>query len=52
MNDSSPPFEPALEDLRGGLDRDTFRAALLRGREAWLATAVRFLLDGPGGAIP
>jgi len=40
----------ALEDLRTGLGGETMRAALLRGREAWLAQAVRFLLDGPGGA--
>ena len=39
----------ALEDLRAGLGPEAMRAALLRGREAWLARAVRHLLSRPDG---
>ncbi len=40
----------ALERVRDGLGADAFRAAALRGREAWFARAVRHVLDGSGGA--
>lgn len=40
----------ALESVRSGLGPDAMRAALLRGREAWLARAVRHLSEGPDGA--
>ncbi|MCE9636758.1 MAG: CHAT domain-containing protein [Planctomycetes bacterium] len=39
----------ALESMRAGLRPETMRAALLRGREAWLARAVRHLLAGADG---
>ena len=39
----------ALERVRAGLGTDAMRAALLAGREAWLARAVRHALAGPGG---
>ncbi len=39
-----------LERVRAGLGPDALRAAVLRGREAWFARAVRHVLDGPGGA--
>jgi CHAT domain-containing protein len=40
----------ALEAVRAGLGPDALRAALLEGREAWLARAVRHTLDGPDGS--
>jgi hypothetical protein len=44
----------ALERVRAGLGPDAMRAALLTGREAWLARAVRHALagdDGPSAAL-
>lgn len=44
----------ALERVRAGLGPDAMRAALLTGREAWLARAVRHALaddDGPAAAL-
>lgn len=40
----------ALERVRAGLGSDAMRAALLTGREDWLARAVRHSLAGPRGA--
>ncbi len=39
----------ALERVRAGLGQDTMRAALVTGRETWLARAVRHELAGPRG---
>lgn len=40
----------ALDDLRAALGPDTLRSAVLEGREAWAARAVRHVLGGEDGA--